>query len=675
MSDEIKLVSLDNIKIVKSYIDKVRGELSSQIDSVTEHYLNEQLDDAKNAILNAYEEDSKELRDRIAYVEAFGQEYEGQLQELKLQQDTLQGDFEHKNIALDALQTKLDILSGNYDALYNDITSGAIFNSGELNNIIKTAMIDEVRVTENTVLTPEMYASKVVALIANFGSVKASNIESGVIAGSTIKSTNNIAGTNKPVWIIDNDGSGYLAKENIKWTREGDVTFGPDVKLSWSSISDGDSAVQSALNNYDDYIQNTIEDNVKLHTENLADDAAEILSASLIDHTELDGNHIATPSLFAKKIVGAIGTFGTVKADKIVGNTIQGYTISAPNTVIDESGNVVYTDDYEYETDESGNPIVATNSNGTPIVDADGNTQYVIATKLNADGQYVPKKIPAIKDDADISWALKSDGSGWLANHNIEWTNSGTVEFGSDVKLKWDNIDGIPEIPEGFTEEQIKNFATEITNNSLKTLTIDAAQITSGKITADQIDANILTADAIIGDELVGKTIKSSENEWEIQDGGTAKFANNRVCFNADGSGWIGKRDNGMAVLSWKKDGTIDASNTTEYDASTLINGRMGVNPSTLFTGGIYLCDGNVQLEKSGGISNRANLPAGVYTFVNTTGESITLTLPRFNNTTNCGLVITIPAFCGADVRFVYNSAGQFEFIPLVGSTVKETFL
>ena len=203
----------------------------------------------------------------------------------------------------------------------------------------------------------------------------------------------------------------------------------------------------------------------------------------------------------------------------------------------------------------------------------------------------------------------------------------------------------------------------------------DVNNIISTIITKDYIESLEVRATDIIGDTITGKTIKSSENEWEIQEGGTAKFANNRVCFNADGSGWIGKRDNGMAVLSWKKDGTIEASNTTEYDASNTISGRMGVNPSTLFTAGIYLCSGDVSLEKAGAASNRTNLPAGVYTFVNTTGSPIKLTLPRFKNTNNCGLIITIPAYCGADVRFVYNSAGQFEFIPLVGATVEETFL
>lgn len=306
-----------------------------------------------------------------------------------------------------------------------------------------------------------------------------------------------------------------------------------------------------------------------------------------------------------------------------------------------------------WSDDSIGSPTVA----GNEIVGLVG-TFGKIKTE-NLEGTLIEgKTVQSVPDsEGNIAWQLNNTGNGHLANGNISWNENGDVTFGEGVKIKWDNVDEKPEIPEGGLSES------------------DVNSIISTTITKDYVESLKIRATDIIGDTITGKTIKSSENEWEIQDGGTANFANNRVCFNADGSGWIGKRDNGMAVLSWKKDGTIEASNTTEYDASNEISGRMGVNPSTLFTAGIYLCSGDVQLEKTGAVTNRANLPAGVYTFVNTTGSPIKLTLPRFNNTSNRGLVITIPAYCGADVRFVYNSAGQFEFIPLVGATVEETLL
>lgn len=39
-------------------------------------------------------------------------------------------------------------------------------------------------------------------------------------------------------WRFDNDGSGRLASGNISWDASGNVSFSPDVKLSWGSVSD-----------------------------------------------------------------------------------------------------------------------------------------------------------------------------------------------------------------------------------------------------------------------------------------------------------------------------------------------------------------------------------------------------------------------------------------------------
>ena len=269
-NEPVKVVSLNNIKVVKDYIDKVRGELTGRIDSLTEDYLNDKLNEAQQAIMDAYREDSKELRDRIAYVETFGETFPGELQKLKLQLDALEGDTQDKFDAIDAIGTQVDILSGKYDDLYEGITLGTIFNAGQLDEIIKTAMINEVMISSDQILTPEMYASKVVALIANFGKVKAANIEAGTIAGSSIQSTNTIDGVGEPVWAINNEGSGWLACKNIEWDADGTVRFGKDVKLTWDSISDGQSTLDTVLNNYDKTVQDYVQEYVYDHTEGAA---------------------------------------------------------------------------------------------------------------------------------------------------------------------------------------------------------------------------------------------------------------------------------------------------------------------------------------------------------------------------------------------------------------------
>lgn len=779
-----KVLGLDALERIRDYVDGASSNINYRIDTELKTQIENKITEASTSIQTDYDSKYNTLIDRISYVEQNGSAEE--LADLQSQLDALNADAQEKFNALDGISRELERLTVDYQTMYEGITTGSVFSAGQLNEIINTAMINKVDISPDAILTPEMYASKLVALIGNFGQINAANIIGGDIKGHTISSNNVIEGTEDPVWTIREAGDGWLAQKNISWDTDGNVTFGEGVKIAFDNVTGAEAKLQSLMSNYDGRLQSYVEDYVKnssavavdrqmlqealdaaktdvdtamseLETalsnsidgkvatantalanavskveaylgadyavegatlkaqldavKTAAEDAAksgneeltnqlndlsedlnreldalnisyvevrnsvraiesdiqnmggtalnqkgleDLLDASLIQSTTQTGDSIVSPNIIVKKLVALVATFGTVNASRIVGTDIQGYTISSPRAKKDSEGNIIYKEgEYEYATNAQGNKIQAVDESNRPLWDAQGNPIYVYATDANGDMIPVPDTVA----EEDLAWILRADGTGHLANGNISWNENGDVTFGEGVKIKWDNVDEKPNIPEaGVTESDVNN-------------------IISTTITKDYIESLEVRATDIIGDTITGKTIKSSENEWEIQDGGTAKFANNRVCFNADGSGWIGKRDNGMAVLSWKKDGTIDASNTTNYDSSNVISGKMGVNPSTVFTAGIYLCNGDVSLEKMGAASDRANLPAGVHTFVNTTASPIKLTLPRFKNTSNRGLVITIPAYCGVDVRFVYNSAGQYEYIPLVGATVEETFL
>ena len=120
-----KIVGLDNLKVVKSYIDKVRGEVSESLDADVKNYLEEQLTEASQHIANDYNSKYKDLVDRIEWVEQHGSEEE--LNALKLQLDALINNTNDKFDALDALETELNRLNGDYDNLYEGVTTGTIF--------------------------------------------------------------------------------------------------------------------------------------------------------------------------------------------------------------------------------------------------------------------------------------------------------------------------------------------------------------------------------------------------------------------------------------------------------------------------------------------------------------------------------------------------------------------
>lgn len=267
-NDSNKVISLGNLKVLKDYINKTGGATKELISEEMKTYLDEELIKASNNLSKEYEEEFKSLQDRIAEVETNGTPEE--LRELKLQLDALNANFNDKNLALDSLNDDLKRLSGDFSTLYEGIETGSVFSAGQLNEIIKTALIDKTVITDEMVSTPNVFTQKIVALIANFGHINAGSIDAGTIAGSNIESIHKIAGTNDPVWVINDEGDGWLAKKNIQWDKNGNVTFGPDVKITWASVEGADDILNDSLKGYSDDVKEYVRNYVIDKTDNAA---------------------------------------------------------------------------------------------------------------------------------------------------------------------------------------------------------------------------------------------------------------------------------------------------------------------------------------------------------------------------------------------------------------------
>ena len=61
-----KIIGLDSLKHIKSYIDKVRGSIREELDADTKAYLEEGIKEASEAIYKDYDSKYKELTDAIA---------------------------------------------------------------------------------------------------------------------------------------------------------------------------------------------------------------------------------------------------------------------------------------------------------------------------------------------------------------------------------------------------------------------------------------------------------------------------------------------------------------------------------------------------------------------------------------------------------------------------------
>lgn len=261
LSMATKILGLDALEHIRDYVDGASSNINYRIDTELKNHIVEKINEASTHIQSDYDSKYNTLIDRISYVEQNGSADE--LEDLRLELEELQRNTENKFNALDGIERELTRLTTDYQDLYEGVTTGTVFNGGQLNEIINTAMINKVDISPNTILTPEMYAAKLVALIGNFGQINAANIIGGDIKGHTISSNNLIEGTEDPVWTIRDGGDGWLAKKNISWDANGNVTFGEDVKISFDSVTGADEKLQDLMSNYDSRLQTYVEDYVK----------------------------------------------------------------------------------------------------------------------------------------------------------------------------------------------------------------------------------------------------------------------------------------------------------------------------------------------------------------------------------------------------------------------------
>lgn len=427
-----KILGLDALEHIKDYIDGTSSNINYRIDTELKNHISDKIAEATKNIQTDYDTQYTELINRISFVEQNGTVEE--VAKLRLKLDALDANAQNKFNALDGISRELNKLTVDYQELYEGVTTGSVFSAGQLNEIINTAMIDSVDINPNAILTPEMYASKLVSLIGNFGQINAANIIGEDIKGHTISSNNTISSTGEPVWTIKDKGDGWLARKNIRWDENGNVTFGEGVQLKFNNISDADEKLNNLLSNYDEAIKNYIKNYIQNATPdvNTEEELIKLLSSSTIP-TSVDGDMVMSPNVIAQKLVSLIGTFGTVNASNIVGEDIQGYTLSSPRTKKDSEGNIIYKEgEYEYALDAQGNKIQATDEHNTPLVDAQGKPIYVYAA--DKDGNKIP--VTDTLSEEETAWILRADGTGHLANGNISWNDGGDLTVAGTINGK-----------------------------------------------------------------------------------------------------------------------------------------------------------------------------------------------------------------------------------------------
>lgn len=225
-NDSKKLLTLGNVETIKDYIDTTSGNIKYYIDEEFKDTVYTKIEQAKGELNDNFIAKTTEITNKITLLEQTSGNKD-EINELKLQLDAVKADN-------DAMNTVLESLSKELETGLNDV-SGSIMSAGQINDLVSTALINSVNISDDAVEAPTVYTQNLVALIGKFGQIKATNIVGSEISGKTVKSTSGS-------WELNNNGVGKLANGNITWNENGDVTFGPNVKLNWSNIEGSDDA-------------------------------------------------------------------------------------------------------------------------------------------------------------------------------------------------------------------------------------------------------------------------------------------------------------------------------------------------------------------------------------------------------------------------------------------------
>lgn len=330
---------------------------------------------------------------------------------------------------------------------------------------------------------------------------------------------------------LQNINISYYSKEEIDKLKQSlDQAIKDGDK---KAIADASAALETAANSFNAELDSlkskfkTGEDG-KTYLDSSALNEADIYNLSVAalgnDIKDSEGT-LHENALFAKQIVGVISTFGSVKADNIIGDTITGKTIQSADT--DADGNIIEgSKGNAWKLESTGAGRLA---NGSITWDADG----AVTLGPNVKFTWTDENKPTVDTDVDEIliycdtcdfWAKYSgktvDFSSpylWInVNGDLEYayaTDSLEPEIGDGVlvlyQLSGDSLNNIEwDIDEGNTITDVKtiNASTGLTEaeviNIIKNTEISASKIIAPEIGANGIDAEYITAGKLSAERL-----------------------------------------------------------------------------------------------------------------------------------------------------------------------------
>lgn len=419
-------------------------------------------------------------------------------------------------------------------------------------------------------------------------------------------------------WRFDTAGSGAIAGGNIKWDDKGNITFGANVVLNWSSgIKEAKDAASTAQGTANTALTNANEQGAA---------AKEFASAMAF------GRMLHRDPTFVNGI-----------------NDIKLYNNSGNETVTIKR--VVNTNDITIPNDNKAYIEIVNKGTASPGLGGfsfqdQAGYRKIFVIRIIAwipVGRYIEFQTNAIGNGGTMTWLTSTAGTGNWAEY-VGKVRCGTGSSSNFSTTNFFNITGNAGTSSSpvkwylayatvFDITSSERYTTTIDANGIYTSTINANQIVAGTIDADRIGAGSITAGklaagSVTADKIAAGCITSSKLDassikadiintsyingltltfdkgtiggWSI---GSDSISKNSVTFGSDGtisnaSFWSLKKDGSGFLakgnISWTKDGVLS------------VDGEINATSGSI--GKWYIIDGVITSDNTGKAFNFVKL-------------------------------------------------------------------
>lgn len=308
-------------------------------------------------------------------------------------------------------------------------------------------------------------------------------------------------------WRFDTAGSGAIAGGNIKWDDKGNITFGANVVLNWSSgIKDAKDAANTAQGTANTALTNAQTAQQSANSANSAAGSAQKAANAANDNANAQGaaaKEFASAMAFGKMLHRDPTFVNGINDIKLYNNSGNG-TVTI-NRVVNKNDITIPNDNKTYI--EIVNKGTASPGLGGFSFQDQAGYRKIFVIRIIAwipVGRYIEFQTNAIGNGGTMTWLTSTAGTGNWAEY-VGKVKCGTGSSDNFSTTNFFNITGNAGTSSSpvkwylayatvFDITSSERYTTTIDANGIYTSTINANQIVAGTIDADRIGAGSITA-------------------------------------------------------------------------------------------------------------------------------------------------------------------------------------